>query len=155
MAAVVAASSVWLLCLASAAVADVVSSTEPETQVQAIAEDPCADDHSKVRACAAQDAGEEQYEDPFAESKPPPESSGQPSASEDSQSSAPASSSPADPLADGVPTDAAAAPGGATLPNTGMGTGGLLSLGIAMLVGGVVLHRLSRPRAAATPAQLA
>jgi hypothetical protein len=96
-------------------------------------------------AHCSQNAGDEQYKDPFAHT-PPPTKSGAGSAQTPQPTSAGTAAGAAPTNVDGTvvagaaQTDAGTADGPG-LPNTGLGLGGLLALGLPLLGAGFVLRR--------------
>lgn len=114
------------------------------------AEEPEAAPAEPPVAVCSQDAGEEQYQDPFANEKPPGEEQGGGNGSEGHVSQA-------EPADTAVPTtaDAAGLPatdGGPQLPSTGLEALPPALLGLLLLLGGAVLRRRV---AAASPTNVA
>ena len=113
-------------------------------------------DAAEPRAHRAQSGGD-QYEDPFANEKPPPAPTPQPSPPSGGGSpatAAPSAAPPAEVASTGTPapvdstaTDTAdsgsstTGDGQAELPRSGMGTGSLAGLGFALLLSGAALRR--------------
>jgi hypothetical protein len=99
-----------------------------------------------VEAHCSQNAGDQQYQDPFAGSKAPGSGgnggSSQGGSGSSSQSTDTTSSSEVvtEGTAAGQDTGAAADPAGPSLPNTGLGLGGLVALGLPLLAGGIALR---------------
>jgi LPXTG-motif cell wall-anchored protein len=172
-AAVAAGISLCLLCLPAIAVGDsapqhadidappveVLTAAPPEpapAAAEPAPEEPCAAEEPVAPApesaapevCAAQNAGDNQYQDPFAEAEPPrPSDGGGPNnASQPSQTSP--STAAAAPVVPEVSASAAATaqPG---LPNTGLGAGWLLAWGTALVAGGLALSRRARASSSA------
>jgi hypothetical protein len=95
-------------------------------------------------AYCSQNAGDNQYRDPFANSPPPGGGGGGAGSSqaEEPESSAGALTGTSTLQQDGTTaTDpAATASSGPRLPNTGLGLGGLVALGLPLLAGGIALR---------------
>ncbi len=116
-----------------------VTEPAPDPVATASAEQPGS---GPVAHCS-QDAGENQYRDPFANSPPPKSQGGADSAQapeNTSDGSATGASTlqedgTAAPLADDAGTGS-----GPGLPNTGLGLAGLVALGVPLLAGGLVLR---------------
>ena len=130
--------------LADTATAPDPTPAESEPPV-ATGDDPAAPAGTPPRAHCSQDAGEEQYKDPFAHTPPP-------AAETNNRSSLPTSSAgslaAADPAATdgtavaGAPqADGTASDGRPGLPNTGLDVGVLLVLGLPLLASGLALRR--------------
>jgi hypothetical protein len=94
-------------------------------------------------AHCSQNAGDNQYRDPFANS-PPPERDGADSAQAPDAAVGQSTTGSTTFQQDAAATAAAAAAqagSGEGLPNTGLGLGGLLALGLPLLAGGLVLRK--------------
>ena len=112
-----------------------------EDAAAAAAADTGDEDAPPVAHCS-QNAGDNQYKDPFANAKPP-EGGGDPASGQGAQSPDTSTSAPATTLAQGT-TDPAA-PGaeaaGPTLPSTGLDAGIPAWTGIGLLLAGALLRR--------------
>jgi hypothetical protein len=102
-----------------------------------------------VEAHCSQNAGNQQYEDPFAGTKPPGEGgnggssqngsgggTGSPSTGTTSSGEVVAAQDTVAGTETGIATD----PAGPSLPNTGLGLGGLVGLGLPLLAAGIALR---------------
>ena len=95
-------------------------------------------------AHCSQNAGDNQYRDPFANSPPPKSQGGADSAQAPETDTAQPTTGSTTLLEDGTTDPAAAAAAAAAgngLPNTGLGLGGLVALGLPLLAGGLALRR--------------
>jgi LPXTG-motif cell wall-anchored protein len=126
---------------------DVSATTVPVPVPAAAATDAAASDDEAAPPVAhcSQNAGDNQYKDPFANAKPPSgggdPASGQGSQSPDTSTSAPATTiaqGTADPAVTGAPGAEDAGPG---LPNTGLDAGIPAWTGLALLLAGALLRR--------------
>ena len=125
----------------------VVPAPPPEAEAAAAGEPP-------VATCS-QDAGDQQYRDPFANSEPPSQGgNGGNGSSPDQPVQSPAQTAPVTPTDDSVAPTAqtsqttteqeesgSTTANGKQLANTGLGLAGLLALGLALLAGGLALQR--------------
>jgi hypothetical protein len=107
-----------------------------------------APDAAPPRAHCSQNAGDEQYVDPFANAGPPKAANGNGSQGPASQSQPPVGSAADQGAGSAAPSSLAAAAvtgrerdGGPQLPTTGLELGGLLGLGCPLLLLGLVLRR--------------
>jgi hypothetical protein len=102
-----------------------------------------AEDPEHPVANCSQNAGDNQYQDPFANSPPPGGDGAGSSQTPDSGSSDGSGTVTPTVQQDGTvlasPSDATAA-AGPSLPNTGLGLGGLVVLGLPLLAGGIALR---------------
>ena len=110
-----------------------------------VAEDAAAASSAPVAHCS-QNAGDNQYRDPFAGSKPPGQGGGDGNSAQNDSEADQAPAAAADPTAASVQAEAdgsvpAATADGEQLPNTGLGLLGLLALGLPLLVSGLALRR--------------
>jgi hypothetical protein len=99
-----------------------------------------------VEAHCAQNAGDQQYQDPFAGSEPPGGNGGGNGSGNSAQNNgatqgeAPTSVPTQDPATGTVDPTATAAAADEQLPNTGLGLAGLLALGVPLVLGGVAVR---------------
>ena len=98
-----------------------------------------------VEAHCSQNAGDQQYQDPFAGSEPPGGGNGGSSQGADESSSQSTDTTSSSEVVSqgtvaGQDTGATADPAGPSLPNTGLGLGGLVALGLPLLAGGIALR---------------
>lgn len=97
-------------------------------------------------AHCSQNAGDNQYRDPFAGSKPPGQGGGDGNSAQNDSETGETPAPAADPTAAAVQAEAdgsvpATTAGEEQLPNTGLGLPGLLALGLPLLLSGLALRR--------------
>jgi hypothetical protein len=124
---------------------DTLTPVEPAPEPPADAEAAASD----VEAHCSQNAGNQQYQDPFAGAKPPGGGNGgssQNGSGGGDGSTAPATSTTTSGAlasqgeAAGQDTGTTAESAGPGLPNTGLGLGGLVAFGLPLLAGGLALR---------------
>lgn len=98
-----------------------------------------------VKAHCSQNAGNQQYQDPFAGAKPPSGGNGGSQSGGDGTAPATSTTSSGEAVVSqgtvtGQDTGTTAESAGPSLPNTGLGLGGLLALGLPLLAGGIALR---------------